>query len=166
MSQLQQLATWSAQPVVFVAGMVSVATKAVTSAVIVGAGDVACQVLLEGRSLQGGVEEADHGGEKSQQVKGDGGKGSAVSHTKSFDYARLGNMTLLGAVLVAPVLHVWYGFLGRRIPGTSVGPVMGRVVLDQALFAPTFIAIFFSALAVLAHPPRTHIPAQGPVSQL
>merc|ERR1712216_896921 len=76
-----------------------------------------------------------------------GGGGTAAS--RPFDYARLGNMTLLGAVLVAPVLHVWYGFLGRKIPGSSVGPVVGRVVLDQALFAPTFIAVFFSALAGL-----------------
>ena len=73
-------------------------------------------------------------------------------------------VALLGAVLVAPVLHVGYGFLGRRIPGTSVGPVVGRVVLDQALFAPTFIAIFFSALAVSVHPPRTRHPAAPSLS--
>ena len=75
--------------------------------------------------------------------------GDVCTRRQPFDYVRLGNMTLLGAVLVAPVLHVWYGFLGRRIPGTSIGPVAGRVFLDQAFFAPTFIAIFFSALAVM-----------------
>jgi len=128
--------------------MVSVKTKALTSAVIVGLGDVACQALLEGRSLQGGscattTETAERG---ETHRGGEGGEGGVCA--KPFDYARLGNITLLGAVLVAPVLHVWYGFLGRKLPGTSIGPVVGRVVLDQALFAPTFIAIFFSALAV------------------
>ena len=128
--------------------MVSVKTKALTSAVIVGLGDVACQALLEGRSLQGGscattTETAERG---ETHRGGEGGEGGVCA--KPFDYARLGNITLLGAVLVAPVLHVWYGFLGRKLPGISIGPVVGRVVLDQALFAPTFIAIFFSALAV------------------
>jgi len=129
--------------------MVSVKTKALTSAVIVGLGDVACQALLEGRSLQGGscattTETAER---KGTHRGGEGGEGGVCA--KPFDYARLGNITLLGAVLVAPVLHVWYGFLGRKLPGTSIWPVVGRVVFDQALFAPTFIAIFFLALAVL-----------------
>ena len=128
------------------------ATKAITSAAIVGAGDAACQTLFENRSLQpnsksGTVPGRDELGDATTV-------GSAVGHIagsrEPFDYARLGNMTLLGAVLVAPVLHVWYGFLGRKIPGTAVGPVVGRVVLDQALFAPTFIAVFFSALAVMS----------------
>jgi len=125
-----------------------VGSKALTSAVIVGLGDVACQTLLEGRSLQSGsrattTETAERG---EMRRGGESGEGGVCA--KPFDYARLGNMTLLGAVLVAPVLHVWYGFLGRKLPGISIGPVVGRVVLDQALFAPTFIAIFFSALAV------------------
>jgi hypothetical protein len=135
-----------------VAGAVSVATKALTSAAIVGAGDVACQTLLERRSLMARSAHAQHesqGPEHMGDTAVGGGGGAAAS--RPFDYARLGNMTLLGAVLVAPVLHVWYGFLGRKIPGTSVGPVVGRVALDQVVFAPTFIAAFFSALAV-QHP--------------
>ena len=128
------------------------ATKAITSAAIVGAGDAACQTFFENRSL--------HPASKSSIVPGrdesgdtttvGSAVGRAAGSPEPFDYARLGNMTLLGAVLVAPVLHVWYGFLGRKIPGTAVGPVVGRVVLDQALFAPTFIAVFFSALAVMS----------------
>jgi hypothetical protein len=133
-----------------VAGGVSVATKALTSALIVGAGDVACQTLLERRSLTAGSARAQHESQGPQQPGDMADRGGGTAASRPFDYARLGNMTLLGAVLVAPVLHVWYGFLGRKIPGSSVGPVVGRVVLDQALFAPTFIAVFFSALAVCA----------------
>ena len=120
----------------------SVATKALTSAGIVGAGDVACQTLFEGRSLRGSSSLDEP--EQANVGAADG----ATARPLAFDNVRLGNMTLLGAVLVAPVLHVWYGFLGRRIPGTSLGPVAGRVLLDQAIFAPSFIAVFFAALAV------------------
>ena len=119
------------------------ATKALTSAAIVGSGDVACQTLFEGRSLQRGGAARPQG--DAATAVADCGIGADCD---AFDHVRLGNMTLLGAVLVAPVLHVWYGFLGRKIPGTAVGPVVGRVFLDQALFAPVFIAVFFSALAV------------------
>ena len=151
-----------------VAGAVSVATKALTSAAIVGAGDVACQTLLERRSLmarsthQHESQGPEHLGDTAVE-----GCGRAAA-SRQFDYARLGNMTLLGAVLVAPVLHVWYGFLGRKIPGSSVGSVVGRVALDQVVFAPTFIAVFFSALAVQppdpVSPPRLHAASLGPRS--
>ena len=126
------------------------ATKALTSGCIVGAGDVACQTFIEGRSLRGGSADVNNGCTTSQQAKNDSNPADSSFHAKllPLDYVRLGNMTLLGVVLVAPVLHVWYGFLGRKLPGTSVVPVAGRVLLDQALFAPTFIAVFFSALAV------------------
>jgi hypothetical protein len=149
-----------------VAGVVSVATKALTSAAIVGAGDVACQTLLERRSLMARSTHAQHESQGPEHM-GDTaveGCGKAAA-SRPFDYARLGNMTLLGAVLVAPVLHVWYGFLGRKIPGSSVGPVVGRVALDQVVFAPTFIAVFFSALAVQppgpVFPPRLHAASLG-----
>lgn len=135
----------------------SVATKAITSAAIVGSGDVACQTLFENRSLRR-VKNANSGNQEGEiaiaepavgRAAAESAVGRAAGSCHPFDYARLGNMTLLGAVLVAPVLHLWYGFLGRKMPGTAIGPVMGRVVLDQALFAPTFIAVFFSSLAVL-----------------
>lgn len=129
----------------------SVATKALTSAAIVGSGDMACQTLFEGRSLQRGGAARPEGDAPTVDC-GTGAAGDA------FDHVRLGNMTLLGAVLVAPVLHVWYGFLGRKIPGTAVGPVVGRVFLDQALFAPAFIAVFFSALAVSERFLSRHFP--------
>ena len=83
-------------------------TKALTSAALVGAGDVACQVAVE--------------------------KKDAV------DLGRFGRMALLGGVLIAPTLHVWYGQLSRIFPGTATVDVVKRVAVDQFLFAPAFIA--------------------------
>ena len=92
-------------------------TKALTSAALVGAGDVACQLVVE--------------------------KNDAV------DLGRFGRMAFLGGVLIAPTLHVWYGSLSRIFPGTATADVVKRVVCDQFVFAPAFIGVFFSSLAVL-----------------
>ena len=83
-------------------------TKGLTSAALVGAGDAACQLVVE--------------------------KKDAV------DLGRFGRMALLGGVLIAPTLHVWYGRLSRIFPGTATADVVKRVVCDQFIFAPAFIA--------------------------
>lgn len=72
----------------------------------------------------------------------------------SFDWLRASRFTLLGSVLVAPVLHVWYGFLARFIPGPLMVDAMKRLLLDQLLFAPAFIPIFFSANLLLEGRPE------------
>jgi len=64
----------------------------------------------------------------------------------SIDFARLARMFFLGGVLVAPVLHVWYGALFRWFPSPSIRGVLTRVVLDQAVFAPIFCGVFFTAI--------------------
>ena len=72
----------------------------------------------------------------------------------SFDWLRASRFTFLGAALVAPVLHVWYGFLARFIPGPLMVDAMKRLLLDQLLFAPAFIPIFFTANLVLEGRPE------------
>ena len=66
--------------------------KSLTSAVIMGGGDIACQLLVEQVPQQGKQREALH-----------------------LDGPRAGRFVILGAVLVAPVLHTWYGLLARSV---------------------------------------------------
>ncbi|KAF0695243.1 Aste57867_13935 [Aphanomyces stellatus] len=91
-------------------------TKALTSSVIAGTGDVLCQTAFE---------------------------------SKPFDVQRFATFTALGGVFIAPTLHVWYGFLNRAITGTAKAAVASRLVLDQFVFAPTFMASFFGVLLVV-----------------
>ncbi|EQC28130.1 hypothetical protein SDRG_14090 [Saprolegnia diclina VS20] len=63
-----------------------------------------------------------------------------------FDAKRFAIFTTLGGVYIAPTLHVWYGFLNRAIAGTAKTAVAKRLVLDQFVFAPTFMASFFAVL--------------------
>jgi len=102
-----------------------IAAKVLTSVVIGGAGDVACQLL--------------------------------VDNDRPFSFRRLFNMAFLGAVLVAPCLHVWYGFLAKTIPGSSWLAVGKRLAADQLVFAPSFVALFFCAMATVQGAPEESV---------
>eukprot|EP00288_Rhodomonas_lens_P013078 CAMPEP_0177693438 /NCGR_PEP_ID=MMETSP0484_2-20121128/2399_1 /TAXON_ID=354590 /ORGANISM="Rhodomonas lens, Strain RHODO" /LENGTH=238 /DNA_ID=CAMNT_0019204247 /DNA_START=1 /DNA_END=717 /DNA_ORIENTATION=+ len=115
-------------------GVVGITAKCLTSALIGAAGDLGCQVLIEGRSMSGGSS-SDEAKSKEEPPK--------------FDVDRFAKFTFLGGVLVAPTLHVWYGFLGRTIAGKTLTATVQRVSVDQFLFAPCFIATFFTSLAFL-----------------
>ena len=65
---------------------------------------------------------------------------------QSIDSKRTLTFTFLGAFLVGPALHFWYGTLGKIVTvGGSVGAGL-RLGLDQLAFAPVFLATFLSAL--------------------
>jgi protein Mpv17 len=64
----------------------------------------------------------------------------------NYDFMRTIKFTIIGAVYTAPSLHYWYGGLGRLFPGNGFSSVSYRLVLDQTVFAPTFLSIFFAGL--------------------
>ncbi|KAF1330492.1 Peroxisomal membrane mpv17 pmp22-like protein, partial [Globisporangium splendens] len=66
-----------------------------------------------------------------------------------FSVKRVMIFTFLGGVFISPILHVWYGFLGRVVPGTTNAAIAKRLALDQLGFAPTFLPIFFTVLLTL-----------------
>jgi len=66
-----------------------------------------------------------------------------------FNARRAANMILLGAGLIGPTLFNWYRFLNRFIPDPSTLGAVKRLALDQGLFAPPFIAVFFSSVFAL-----------------
>lgn len=72
-----------------------------------------------------------------------------IEEKSEFDLRRLGIFTFLGAALLAPVLHVWYGFLGSFVVGGGAIATAKRLFLDQALFGPGFIVVFWAALCTL-----------------
>lgn len=116
-------------------------TKAATSSVIVGLGDIFCQLGIEKRSFSApssaalGAEPKD--GELAEQEQ------------LAFDYGRLGRMGFLGCTLIGPVLHYWYGFLYRTLPAQGNMGAFQRMAMDQICFAPPYIAVFVASLFVL-----------------
>ncbi|CEG43834.1 peroxisomal membrane mpv17 pmp22-like protein [Plasmopara halstedii] len=97
-----------------------ISTKIVTGGTIAGLGDVGCQLFLE----------------------------SDDGHAK-LDIKRTAIFTFLGGVVISPILHVWYRFLGSRLPGVSTAAITKRLALDQLGFAPTFLPIFLSSVLTL-----------------
>jgi hypothetical protein len=72
----------------------------------------------------------------------------ADEHAK-FDVKRAAIFTLLGGLLISPILHGWYKLLGAKLPGTSTAAVLKRLALDQLGFAPTFLPVFISSVLTL-----------------
>lgn len=97
-------------------------TKCVTSGVLAFASDAACQKI-----------------DKAYISKG----------KKPYDYERTARFTFLGTVYMAPILHVWYGFLMSSFIGTGALVTAQRVFFDQCCFAPVYLAGLFSANMVL-----------------
>lgn len=99
-------------------------TKAVTSCVIVLAGDVIGQCVIEGVNMV------------------------------DINVKRLACMGTLGLCLVGPTLHVWYTLLSRIIPKPTAAGAGLRMVTDQFFFAPLFIPVFFGGLYLLEGRPQ------------
>ena len=54
-----------------------------------------------------------------------------------------GRMTAVG-FLFGPVSHVWYGYLDRWMPLANISTVLKKVLVDQAVGGPVFLAYFFA----------------------
>jgi len=104
-------------------------TKCITSGCISGGGDLLCQYIVYKRKQK-----------------------SSLSSSSSFfrpDWYRTGRFGILGFALVAPVVHLWYGALMTRFPGTSITTTLKRTFVDQAVFAPIFLPTFMTNLMLL-----------------
>ena len=75
------------------------------------------------------------------------------------DGRRLAIFSFLGAALVGPTLHVWYGVLNRLLPAAGTAGAFQRMAVDQGIFAPTFVPTFISSLMCLEGKSLTDIPS-------
>ncbi|KAL1879336.1 hypothetical protein VTK73DRAFT_7173 [Phialemonium thermophilum] len=95
-------------------------TQAVTTSVLFGVGDVVAQQLVEKKGLE------------------------------KHELARTGRMALYGGTIFGPAAATWFRFLQRNVNFKSANAtILARVACDQGLFAPTFIGVFLSSMAVL-----------------
>ncbi|TYZ65528.1 hypothetical protein PybrP1_000812 [[Pythium] brassicae (nom. inval.)] len=72
-----------------------------------------------------------------------------LEHGKPFDAKRTAVFTFLGGVFISPILHVWYGFLGRVVPGTTSLAAAKRVALDVLVSGSVLGSLLFMAEAVV-----------------
>ena len=57
--------------------------------------------------------------------------------------------TALGGLVIGPILHLWYSALGTLVTGTGWAVAVKRLLLDQFLFAPPFLALVLGLLTAL-----------------
>ncbi|KAL4277536.1 hypothetical protein HN51_060644 [Arachis hypogaea] len=72
-----------------------------------------------------------------------------IDQSQSIDLKRTFIFTLLGFILVGPTLHFWYLYLSKLVTLPGASGVLLRLVIDQFLFAPTFIGVFLATLVTL-----------------
>lgn len=69
------------------------------------------------------------------------------------DWVRTLRLCAFGGLISGPVGSRWYRFLEHKVPQTAQrGPaatLLARVALDQLLYAPSFIAVFFVAQSAM-----------------
>ena len=65
-----------------------------------------------------------------------------IEEADKIDFIRLSRMSFSGLALIGPTLHYWYGYLYKNITSTGFKGAIYRMIPDQFIFAPIFIAIF------------------------
>ncbi|KAI8391348.1 integral membrane protein mpv17 pmp22 family [Radiomyces spectabilis] len=91
-------------------------TQSVQTAILFGTGDVIAQQAVEQKGLS------------------------------NHDFDRTVRMIGFGGVVAGPVLSTWYRFLEKNVKGsTPFRALATKVAIDQCLFAPLFIGVFFCA---------------------
>ncbi|KAI9344725.1 hypothetical protein BD770DRAFT_397376 [Pilaira anomala] len=93
--------------------------QSLSTAVLFGAGDVIAQQAVEKQGWQ------------------------------KHDFQRTFRMSAFGGVFAGPVLSTWYRFIDKKVKTTNkFQGLVTKVVLDQFVFAPFFIAAFFTGQGI------------------
>ncbi|XP_077293471.1 mitochondrial inner membrane protein MPV17 [Arctopsyche grandis] len=74
---------------------------------------------------------------------------STSKSTPSVDWIRTVRFASIGVFLGGPALRLWYGALNKYIGSTGRIVTLKKVVVDQCLFAPSFVTIFISTQSAL-----------------
>jgi hypothetical protein len=89
-------------------GAPAVAVKSLTASIMLAGGDIACQTLMEGKSVSGvGAASLTNAAKTHENSQGDDAAPADPHGAGSVDLERVARFTSLGAFLVAPTLHIW-----------------------------------------------------------
>eukprot|EP01095_Lingulamoeba_sp_RSL-Kostka_P000698 TRINITY_DN10984_c0_g1_i1.p1 TRINITY_DN10984_c0_g1~~TRINITY_DN10984_c0_g1_i1.p1 ORF type:complete len:192 (+),score=47.59 TRINITY_DN10984_c0_g1_i1:18-593(+) len=80
-----------------------------------------------------------------------------VFQTGNYDYSRTARMMMIGLTFFGPALHYWYGFLNRLIPGSGAAKAVLKVGIDQTIFAPLAIGVFYTLNGLFSFESPTEI---------
>ncbi|KAK4012017.1 mpv17-like protein 2 [Daphnia magna] len=69
---------------------------------------------------------------------------------QTWNKKRTVDMSATGTV-VGVICHFWYNWLDKRLPGKTFKIVLKKLLVDQVIFSPFLIAVFFGTVGVLEH---------------
>lgn len=95
--------------------------KMLSSGLIMGGGDLACQYLTRRHAEQEAEAAAakEKGPHDPHNAQAEGPEAGAVA---GFDLRRTAKFAFMGFVFIGPMLHHWYSFLVRAFPGGGTAP--------------------------------------------
>lgn len=62
------------------------------------------------------------------------------------DIAQVSRFALLNILFVAPILHHWYQFINKAVPGRAFSKVLQRTFWDEFIFTPMYLPVFLGML--------------------
>lgn len=83
----------------------------------------------------------------------------AIEKQANFDLKRLIRIASFGFFIHGSTGHYFYNFLDSKIPGTDVASVAAKVAIDQTLWAPIFMTMFFTYFGLFDLNPGSIIPS-------
>mmetsp|Transcript_11811 Transcript_11811/g.21282 ORF Transcript_11811/g.21282 Transcript_11811/m.21282 type:complete len:348 (+) Transcript_11811:175-1218(+) len=108
-----------------------VATKCISAGLISSLGNILAQAITHHQELEKMDEdERKKHGDRPFQV----------------NLAQVSRFAMLNVAFVAPVLHYWYNFINRVVPGQSLSRVLQRTFWDEFVFSPMYIPVFLGML--------------------
>lgn len=75
---------------------------------------------------------------------------------QKWDQTRTLNMSVSGAT-IGVVCHYWYHYLDNKLPGRTLKIVMKKLLVDQILFSPFLIVVFFGTVGILEHSSKEEV---------
>lgn len=111
-----------------------ISTKCVSAGMIAAVGNVLAQVITFQQAI-------------SCQSSTDLDKSDRRSWRDfHIDSGQVGRFALLNVAFAAPLLHHWYNFIDRALPGKSMSRVLQRTFWDEFVFSPMYIPVFLGVL--------------------
>ena len=72
-----------------------------------------------------------------------------IEERETVQWKRVATMGWIGLTLAGPLLHQWFGFLFRFIPGIGPAAIAKKIAMDQLMFGPLFNPLFMGYIFLL-----------------
>jgi len=73
----------------------------------------------------------------------------STSATPVLDIASIGRYAMMGTAMMGPLFSKWYAWIDRAFPSKAKKVVFKKTLIDQFLFTPVCVAVFYIGMAVM-----------------